>query len=1036
MKRSVYRALALLLLAAGLPVLVLQSSGTAATSRPADGLTQATAAGSCWEIKQNYPSSTDGVYWIVTPALQAPTQIYCDQTTDGGGWELIGRGRQGWKVWYYGWGSADALRNTPSGTGAFAPAQLPTPTVDGLLNNTAVSSLPDGIRLRRALDVNGSTWQEVRFKEPSRGRWAWTFGAQNPVGTYTFNGAGSSGGNTSNFGQDQVNRRVYTTAVSAQGFLWGFAYGSSVKGTNSATSYIWSNTTGGGNGIPFTQMYIRPKLTRDSMYSGVSVDDSGTAKQELRAEPSSYATKTSWGVTGLADGVDSETHTEVSAFTQVGSTVFVGGDFKTVQRDSAGTDQQAQSDLAGFNVDSGDYVSTFRPTFNAQVKALAALPDGRVAVGGNFSTVDGQPQSGLAFLDPTTGALSGPQVQVQNRAVNGVVSVRGLSVRNGYLYVAGSFTHIVQGSYTSSDWNGGRIDLSNSRPDIHWNPNINGTSIGVDGAAQGDRVYYSGYFSTVQSQNAPRVNAVAPTANAPIALPGWVPRFSTTQTASQWQLAVKDVGDRFYYGGSQHFLSGYDRTSLQSKSGSITLSGGDIQSIWNNSTYGAVFAGCHCGDFSYQDAYNYSNVAGFTQADSINTFGAWDSATGNFLPDFNPIVKGRKGYGAWALFTDSNNNLWAGGDYVSSVRSDYADQWSGGFVRYAPRDIQAPTTPSNLTYSNVDLKTFKLSWGASTDNSGKAPTYEVIEGNRVIATSTTTSAVINRIGGSQRYFVRAVDATGNRSASTSVLNLTNPDPDNPPAAPAAPSVNGQATSPTTVRLTWPSQTADGGFVVSRDGNTVATLPSGSTQYDDTGLTPSTTYAYTVSAVDQWGQSTASSPLNVSTTGQTTFVANDATWRYRFDSTAPDSGWTGTSYDDSAWKTGTGPLGFGTALAATDISAGAPSPRPLSAQFRTSFQVADVNSVGTPTLTFVADDGVVVYVNGVEVKRQNLPTGTITSNTYATAAPRSTTANANPVVMTIPTSLLVDGTNVISAETHVNYRATPDALFRLSLTATQ
>ena len=85
---------------------------------------------------------------------------------------------------------------------------------------------------------------------------------------------------------------------------------------------------------------------------------------------------------------------------------------------------------------------------------------------------------------------------------------------------------------------------------------------------------------------------------------------------------------------------------------------------------------------------------------------------------------------------------------------------------------------------------------------------------------------------------------------------------------------------------------------------------------------------------------------------------------------------------------------------------------------------DLAAVGdTPTLTFVADDGVVVYVNGVEVRRQNIAEGvTITPNTYATAAPRSTAANASPVVMTIPKSALVQGTNVIAAETHLNYRS--------------
>ena len=50
-----------------------------------DGRTEATAAASCWEIKQHDPDSPDGTYWLQTPAMDAPGQFFCDQSTDGGG---------------------------------------------------------------------------------------------------------------------------------------------------------------------------------------------------------------------------------------------------------------------------------------------------------------------------------------------------------------------------------------------------------------------------------------------------------------------------------------------------------------------------------------------------------------------------------------------------------------------------------------------------------------------------------------------------------------------------------------------------------------------------------------------------------------------------------------------------------------------------------------------------------------------------------------------------------------------------------------
>lgn len=62
----------------------------------ADGLTELTAAASCWEIKQNDSDADDGVYWLLTPAMTQAEQFYCDQTRNGGGWVLVGRGREGW----------------------------------------------------------------------------------------------------------------------------------------------------------------------------------------------------------------------------------------------------------------------------------------------------------------------------------------------------------------------------------------------------------------------------------------------------------------------------------------------------------------------------------------------------------------------------------------------------------------------------------------------------------------------------------------------------------------------------------------------------------------------------------------------------------------------------------------------------------------------------------------------------------------------------------------------------------------------------
>ena len=167
------------------------------------------------------------------------------------------------------------------------------------------------------------------------------------------------------------------------------------------------------------------------------------------------------------------------------------------------------------------------------------------------------------------------------------------------------------------------------------------------------------------------------------------------------------------------------------------------------------------------------------------------------------------------------------------------------------------------------------------------------------------------------------------------------------------------------------------------------------------------------------------------------VTAGSTWSYLVDNTvAVPSTWRTPSFDASAWRTGRAALGWGSGPIATNVDVPSGSTRPLTAYFRQKVTVKNPSALKTLVLTTRADDGVAVYVNGTEVGRANLPSGTLTSGTYASSAQSTATATASPVYWNVPPGLIgADGSVIVAVEVHSNYRLTPSMSMDLTLTGT-
>ncbi|MBN1674194.1 MAG: hypothetical protein JXR37_24305, partial [Kiritimatiellae bacterium] len=103
------------------------------------------------------------------------------------------------------------------------------------------------------------------------------------------------------------------------------------------------------------------------------------------------------------------------------------------------------------------------------------------------------------------------------------------------------------------------------------------------------------------------------------------------------------------------------------------------------------------------------------------------------------------------------------------------------------------------------------------------------------------------------------------------------------------------------------------------------------------------------------------------------IPNGAVWRYRkgtAEASVPAGAWRRPGFDDSAWPAGPAPLGYGQAGLATTF---ADMQNSYSCLFlRTAFNVAHASRVTDMRLNARFDDGFILWINGQEVARVNVP----------------------------------------------------------------
>ncbi len=159
----------------------------------------------------------------------------------------------------------------------------------------------------------------------------------------------------------------------------------------------------------------------------------------------------------------------------------------------------------------------------------------------------------------------------------------------------------------------------------------------------------------------------------------------------------------------------------------------------------------------------------------------------------------------------------------------------------------------------------------------------------------------------------------------------------------------------------------------------------------------------------------------------------ASWRYLVSPTGPGAGWTSPGFNDAAWALGAAQLGYGDGDEETVVGYGpSSSSKYITTWFRTTFTATSIPA--TLSLDLLADDGAVVYINGVEVVRDNMPSGTITATTRASSGRSGSAENAFRTFTLSPSAVSV-GTNTIAVEVHQDSSSSSDMSFAAAIRST-
>ena len=479
----------------------------------------------------------------------------------------------------------------------------------------------------------------------------------------------------------------------------------------------------------------------------------------------------------------------------VGNTVYAGGSFANARPAGAapGTNQTPRANLLAYDIRTGNLIASFNPILNAQVRVVAASPDGsRIYVGGDFTQANGVNRYRIAAYSTATGALIATFAPVLNYKVGAIVAT------NSTVYVGGSFT-----SATNNQTRNRLAAFSAANGALlGWNPSADAQVNALVLTPDGTRVIAGGAFATINGVQARGLASLDATSGTLLSwAAGSVIQDWGTQAAI---LGLTTDGTNIYGNGYVFGANGNLEGAFAADPDSGTIK-------WIEDCHGDTYSAFPTNGVLYtvSHAHYCGNVGGFPQStpwsvnsrhalafttNAVGTLGSNTLGYHNFGGNPSPSMINWFPDLATGTFTGANQAAWSvsgnstyvvlGGEFpkVNNIGQQ-------GLVRFATK----PTAPSKdgprLSGANflptlvvTGSGTVRAAWQANYDRDDMSLTYSLVRDSDAahpVYTTTISSTYWNTPsmgyfdsgltpGQTYKYRLYATDPSGNQVVGDNV----------------------------------------------------------------------------------------------------------------------------------------------------------------------------------------------------------------------------------------------------------------------------